>query len=66
MLFDEDDPITTESLRQSIVAPTQRSNSARYKAVHKLSDDGSPVHSFQSMLADVRYGDEKPYSAQAL
>jgi transposase len=53
MLFDEDDPQAAESLRQSIVAPAQRSNSARHKAAHKLSWEGSPVHSFQSMLADL-------------
>lgn len=53
MLLDEDDPQAAESLRQSIVAPAQRSNSARHKAAHKLSWSGSPVHSFQSMLADL-------------
>lgn len=53
LLFDEDDPIAAESLRRSVVAPAQRSDSAVLKAQTKQTVDGLPVHSFQSLLADL-------------
>jgi transposase len=35
------------------VAPAQRSDSAKRKATRKRLDDGSPVHSFSTLLADL-------------
>lgn len=53
MLFDDDDPAAGEALRGSIVRPAQRSPKARRKAVAKTTDDGLPVHSFRTLLADL-------------
>ena len=53
MLFDDHDRPAAQALRPSIVAPARRSQAARHKAATKLTDDGSPVHSFQSLLADL-------------
>ncbi len=53
MLFDDDDKANAAVARTSVVAPAQRSAKARYKAAHKLTSDGLPVHSFQSLLADL-------------
>ena len=53
MLFEEDDPQQAQQLRQSIVAPAQRSKSARKKAGSKQTPQGQPVHSFQSLLSDL-------------
>ncbi|MBV9248819.1 MAG: IS1634 family transposase, partial [Acetobacteraceae bacterium] len=39
--------------RASIVAPAQRSTAARRKAASKCTDDGLPVLSFQSLLAQL-------------
>lgn len=66
LLFDDDDPAAAASRRVSIVAPAQRSPRARHKAathrtpapaqtpagwaVHSFS---GPVHSFQTLLADL-------------
>jgi transposase len=54
MLFDDDDPAAGEALRASIVAPAQRSLAAQDKAQTKRTADGLPVHSFQTLLADLR------------
>lgn len=53
MLFDDDDQANATVARTSVVAPAQRSPKARHKAAHKLTSDGLPVHSFQSLLADL-------------
>ena len=53
MLFDDDDPRGGEAQRASVVAPAQRSDSARAKAASKRTADGQPVHSFQSLLGDL-------------
>lgn len=53
LLFDEDDFQQAESKRQSVVAPAQRSDQALFKAQSKQTWDGFPVHSFQSLLADL-------------
>jgi transposase len=53
MLFDDDDQANATVARTSVVAPAQRSAKARHKAAHKLTSDGLPVHSFQSLLADL-------------
>lgn len=35
------------------MAPAKRSRAARRKAARKRTDDGLPVHSFQSLLAEL-------------
>jgi len=54
MLFDDDEPAAGETLRTSIVAPAQRSPSAEEQAQSKTTADGMPVHSFQTLLQDLR------------
>jgi len=53
MLFDDDDTTTAEAQRASVVAPAQRSPRARRKAQTQQTDDGRPVHSFQTLLHDL-------------
>ena len=53
MLFDDEDPRAAQALRASVVAPAQRSASAQAKAATKRTADGQPVHSFQTLLADL-------------
>ena len=66
LLFDDEDHQAAQAQRTSVVAPAQRSASAREKAASKQNADGMPVHSFRSLLADlatltrnrVRMGDQ--------
>jgi transposase len=66
MLFDDDDPQAAEVARTSIVTPAQRSPKAKSKDLYKRTEDGMPVHSFQTLLKDlatltsneVRVGDQ--------
>jgi transposase len=53
LLFDEDDLAHAQSLRESVVAPAKRSAHAQRKAQTKHTVDGLPVHSFQSLLANL-------------
>ncbi len=53
MLFDDTDKEEAEARRKSVVAPAQRSKSAMKKQTTGLTEDGLPVHSFQSLLADL-------------
>jgi Transposase DDE domain len=53
LLFDDQDPAAAEALRPSVVAPAQRSPSARRKALTKLTADDAPVHSFQTLISDL-------------
>ena len=53
LLFDDDDKAAAEALRPSIVAPAPRSPRAKAKAATKRTADGGPVHSFQTLLADL-------------
>ena len=53
ILFDDDDKAAAERARDSIVAPAQRSPRAKRKAASKRTDDGFPVHSFQTLLQDL-------------
>ena len=53
ILFDDDDPAAGQAQRHSIVAPAMRSSKALHKAQSKRTDDGLPVHSFQTLLADL-------------
>jgi transposase len=52
MLFDDDDPAAARE-RASIVAPAQSSPAALRKRASKLTANGAPVHSFQSLLRDL-------------
>jgi transposase len=54
MLFDDADPAAGEALRSSIVAPAQRSPQAIKKARTKRTADDMPVHSFHTLLEDLR------------
>lgn len=53
ILFDDDAPELAQAKRLSIVAPAQRSPRAEAKAHTKTTEDGTPVHSFQSLLRDL-------------
>ena len=53
MLFDDTDKDAAEALRASVVAPAQRSPAAVTKQTTGLTEDGLPVHSFRSLLADL-------------
>ena len=53
MLFEDADKQAAETLRTSVVAQAQRSPAAVQKQTTKLSPDGLPIHSFQTLLADL-------------
>jgi len=53
MLFDDTDKETAEALRASVVAQAQRSPAAVTKQTTGQTEDGLPVHSFRSLLADL-------------
>lgn len=53
LLFDDHDPEAAERLRASAVKPAPRSPAARLKAGRKRTHEQLPVHSFQSLLADL-------------
>jgi hypothetical protein len=53
ILFDDDDKPGGEALRESVVAPARRSRKAEQKAATKRTEEGLPVHSFQSLLKDL-------------
>ena len=53
ILFDDHDKSTEESKGKSVVAPAQRSDSALRKAAEQYTEDGLPIHSFQTLLADL-------------
>ena len=53
MLFDDDDQPQAQAARTSIVAPAQRSVTARLKALTKQTGDGIKVHSFQTLIGDL-------------
>ena len=53
MLYDDDDKEAAEALRTSPVAKAQRSPNALAKSATGRTRDGAPVHSFQSLLADL-------------
>ena len=53
LLFDDDDRDAARAARRSIVAPAERSARAHRKATTKRTDDGAPVHSFQTLLHDL-------------
>ena len=53
LLFDDEDPAAAEAARASPVAPAKVSESAQRKARSKRTAAGLPVHSFQTLLADL-------------
>jgi hypothetical protein len=53
MLFDDEDPAAAARERASIVAPAQSSPAALRKRASKVTADGGPVHSFQTLLRDL-------------
>lgn len=53
VLFDDHQRDAAAAARSSIVAPAQRSKTARRKAARKCTEDGLPVHGFQSLLAEL-------------
>ena len=53
MLFDDDDLTAAARERASIVAPAQPSPAALCKRASKLTANGGPVHSFQTLLRDL-------------
>ena len=53
MLFDDTDKEAAEAQRRSVVAQAQRSKAAMKKQTTGLTEDGLPVHSFHSLLADL-------------
>jgi len=53
IFFDDDDPLTAEAQRNSVVEPAQRSPSAQQKALSKRTKENLPVHSFRTLLKDL-------------
>ena len=53
MLFEDSDKEAAEARRKSVVAQAQRSKAAIHKQTTGLTEDGLPVHSFRSLLADL-------------
>jgi Transposase DDE domain len=53
MLFDDHDRAAGEALRSSPVAKAEPSPAATRKARTKRTDNGQPVHSFRTLLADL-------------
>ena len=53
ILFDDHDKASAEARRPSPVAKAEPSEAAKRKAKTKRTDDGLPVHSFRSLLADL-------------
>ena len=54
VLFDEEEREPAEALRESVAAPAARTPQAKRKAARKRSEEALPVHSFQTLLADLR------------
>ncbi len=73
ILFDDHDRPAAHAARTSPVAKAQPSPAAKRKAKTKHTDDGLPVHSFRSLLADlatltrntVRFGRAKTFQVLA-
>jgi hypothetical protein len=53
ILFDDHDKVSADAALTSIVAKAKRSEAANVKTATKRTDDGLPVHSFQSLLGDL-------------
>jgi len=53
ILFDDHDKAAADAARPSVVAKAERSEAAQRKAHNRCTDDGLPVHSLRSLLADL-------------
>jgi hypothetical protein len=53
ILFDDHDRQAAEASRTSPAAKAPRSAAAKRKAITKRTNDGQPVHSFRTLLADL-------------
>ncbi len=53
MLFDDEDKEKAKALRNSPVSTATVSPTAKKKAQGKITEDGLPVHSFQTLLDDL-------------
>lgn len=53
LLFDDDDKACAKAQRASVVSPAQRSMRAKNKAFRKRTEEGLPVHSFQTLMQDL-------------
>ena len=53
LLFEDHDRPAATASRASPVAPAEVSPAARAKARARKTDDGEPVHSFRTLLADL-------------
>jgi transposase len=53
LLFDDDDKAAADALRKSVVAPARRSQKAQRKAETQHTEEGWPVHNFQTLLSDL-------------
>lgn len=53
IIFDDEHKEEAEAGRRSVVDPARRSTSAKRKAKMRRTEDDCPVHSFQSLLADL-------------
>jgi transposase len=53
LLFDDHDRPAAARRRESVVAKARRSEAAEEKAQKKRTHDGTPVHSFQTLLRDL-------------
>ena len=53
ILFDDHDKAQADAARASIVGKAKRSKAADRKAVTPRTEDGLPIHSFRSLLADL-------------
>ena len=53
MLYDDTDKQAADALRASVVAKAERSPAAVTKQTTGRTDDGLPVHSFHTLLADL-------------
>ncbi len=54
ILFDDEDQELAEAMRESIVAPAKRSPKAKRKDLTKRTQDDTPVHSFRTLLQDLK------------
>jgi len=53
MLYDDDDKEAADALRKSVVAKAERSPAAVAKQTTGRTPDGLPIHSFQTLIADL-------------
>lgn len=53
MLFDDDHKEEAKACRSSVVAKAQKSPQAKQKAQRGRTEDGIPIHSFQTLLEDL-------------